>query len=158
VRLGGDRLGISGNWIRRSRSSGRGVGRRFRRRLSRLVFLSHEQLYAKRFDFFAQLIDIFGRVSGERRIAFGCGGLLSVKVVRKVQFRSVIRIGRKADLPEIRAVLGELQFDIAGLLLNVAATQDLANHFMIGFLIGEEKQLAGRNGSHQTNDGAIFEN
>ena len=158
MRLGGDRLGISGNWIRRSRSSGRGVGRRFRRRLSRLVFLSHEQLCAKRFDFFAQLIDIFGRVSGERRIAFGCGGLLSVKVVRKVQFRSVIRIGRKTDLPEIRAVLGELQFDVAGLLLNVAATQDLANHFMIGFLIGEEKQLAGRNGSDQTNDGAIFEN
>src|SRR6516165_2632251 len=67
-------------------------------------------------------------------------------------------IGWEAHAPESSRGLREFQFNVTGHGAIVFGFDDLADHFLLGFFVGEENQLAWGNRRGETNDGTLTKN
>jgi hypothetical protein len=67
-------------------------------------------------------------------------------------------IARKTHAPKANHGFGEFEFDIAANIAIVFRFNYLADDFLLGFFVGEKKQLSRRDGSGKANDGAIAKN
>jgi hypothetical protein len=66
-------------------------------------------------------------------------------------------IGRETHTPEAGGRLGEFEFHVTSRAAEILRLGDLANDFLFGFFVGEENELARRERSCQTDNGAVAE-
>ena len=66
-------------------------------------------------------------------------------------------IGRETHTPETDGRLSEFKFNISGHAAIVLRFNNLTDDFLLGLVIGEEDELAGREGGSKTDDRAVDE-
>ena len=67
-------------------------------------------------------------------------------------------IARETHTPETDDGLGKFQLDVAADVAVVLGFDNLTDDFLLGFFVGEKKQLARSDGRGQANDSAAAEN